>query len=225
MRRIAVAWMWLVVCGFPWIFPGQAAALDPLAFTSLGTLNTADSIVINTDTLQLTGGSSYTGVLDPVSGAGIFTFDDISGTNLSIFGTRTLGLLSKGNLSFTGTIDLLGSGGLEMVAMGSLALNNFNAIGSGGGDIQLEANQFSLAGATITVVNRSLSIASASDIVLPGGRSGVPIPIFIPPSGIFPGGEIIIRRPDAPVPLPSALPLFTAGLSFVVLALQRRRTR
>lgn len=87
-------------------------------------MNTTDAISINTDTLQLTGGVSYTGVLDPVTGAGIFTFDNISGTNLSIFGTRALGLLSKDNLSFTGTIDLLGSGGLEMVAVGTMTLTN-----------------------------------------------------------------------------------------------------
>ncbi len=80
MRRMAVVWTWLVVGGLLWTLPTQAAVLDPMAFTSLGTLNTTDTISINTDTLQLTGGASYTGVLDPVSGAGIFTFNDISGT-------------------------------------------------------------------------------------------------------------------------------------------------
>jgi hypothetical protein len=44
--------------------------LDSWAVTSLGTLNVSDTISINTDTLQLTGGASYTGVLNPVSGAG-----------------------------------------------------------------------------------------------------------------------------------------------------------
>ena len=213
MRRMAVVWAWLVVSGLLWTVPSRAALLDPMAFTSLGTLNTTDTISINTDTLQLTGGASSTGVLDPISGAGVFTFDNISGTNLSIFGTRTLGLLSKGNLSFTGTIDLLGSGGLEMVTVGSMALHNLNAGGSGG-DIQLEANQFSVTG-TINFVNRSLSVTSATDIVLPGGH--------------IPGGVIPVRpippRLDVPVPLPAALPLFTAGLGFVALAVQRRRMR
>jgi hypothetical protein len=181
-----------------WAFPSYATTLDPWAFTSLGALNASDAIRIDTDTLQLTGGASYTGVLDPVSGAGIFTFDDITGTNLSIFGTRTLGLLSTGNISFTGTIDLLGTGGLEMVAVGSLALNNLNAVGSGRGDIQLEANQFSLTGA-ITVVNRSLSVTSATDIILPGS----PIPV------------IPVRPPrlDATVPVPAAVLLFATGLA------------
>lgn len=226
MRKIAVVWIGLVVGGLLWTVPSQAALLDPLAFTSLGTLNTTDIISINTDTLQLTGGASYTGVLDPVSGAGIFTFDDISGTNLSIFGTRTLGLLSRGSISFAGTIDLLGSGGLEMVAVGSLALHNLNAGGSGGGDIQLEANQFSLTGA-VTVVNRSISVTSATDIVLPGGP-GVPRIIPSPGPIIFPGGgtpSVIFTRPDAPVPLPAALPLFAVGLGFVTLALRRWRAR
>ncbi len=80
MRRIAAVWKSLVVGSLPWTVPSQAAELDPMAFTSLGTLNTTDTISINTDRLQLTGGASSTGVLDPVSGAGIFTFNDISGT-------------------------------------------------------------------------------------------------------------------------------------------------
>ena len=99
MWRIAMVGMWLVVGSVLWTVPSQAAPLDPLSFTSLGILNTTDTISINTDTLQLTGGVSYTGVLDPVSGAGIFTFDGISGTNISIFGTRTLGLLPRANVS------------------------------------------------------------------------------------------------------------------------------
>lgn len=101
MWRIAVVLKWCVVCSLLWTVSSQAAVLDPMAFTSLGTLNTTDTISINTDRLQLSSRASSTGVLDPVSGAGIFTFDDIFGTNLSIFGTRTLRLLSKGNLSFT----------------------------------------------------------------------------------------------------------------------------
>ena len=86
-----------------------------------------------------------TGLLDPVSGAGIFTFDDITVTNLSIFGTRTLGLLSKGNIAFTGTIDLFGSGGLNIMALGPMTLTNANAVG-GGPTGALTANQINLGG-------------------------------------------------------------------------------
>lgn len=112
-----------------WAIPTHAAVLDPWAFTSLGTLNASDTISINTDTMQLTGGASYTGVLDPVSGASIFAFDNITGTSLSIYGTRTLGLLSIGSIAFTGTIDLLGSGGLDIVALGFMTLTNANVVG------------------------------------------------------------------------------------------------
>lgn len=194
MKRLWNLWM-MVAC--LWAVPGQAALLDPWAFPSIGTLNTSEAITINTDTLQLTGGAEYTGVLDPVSGAGIFAFDDLSGTNLSIFGIRTLGLLSKGSISFAGTIDLHATGGLEMVAVGSLALNNLNAVGSGGGDIQLEANQFFLSG-TITVVNRSLSLTSATDVIFPGN----PVPVI----------RVVPPRLDALVPLPASFLLFATGL-------------
>jgi hypothetical protein len=170
MRRIAMVWKWVVVCSLLWTLPSQAAVLDPLAFTSLGMLNATDSISINTDRLQLTGGASYTGVLDPVSGAGIFTFDGISGTNLSIFGTRTLGLLSKGNLSFTGTIDLLGSGGLEMVAVGAMTLANLQTAGSGG-TVSLTAGQLNVGGA-VDAGSRPLDISVIEPI-----RLTAPIPI------------------------------------------------
>ena len=147
-----------------WAIPTHAAVLDPWAFTSLGTLNTSDSVTINTDTLQLTGGAAYTGVLDPVSGAGIFTFDEITGTNLSIFGTRTLGLLSKGNIAFTGTIDLFGSGGLDLVALGTGTLANVQTTGSGG-TVSLTANQINVGG-SVNAGSRPLTISAFQDINL-----------------------------------------------------------
>jgi hypothetical protein len=149
-----------------WAIPTHAAVLDPWAFTSLGTLNGSDTISIHTDTLQLTGGASYTGVLDPVSGASIFAFDNITGTSLSIFGTRTLGLLSTGNIAFTGTIDLFGSGGLDMVGAGSMALANVNALG-GGQTVSLTANQINLGG-TVDSGSRPLSVSAVEPINLSG---------------------------------------------------------
>ncbi len=157
-------WMmrvWTVVFCL-WVLPSQAAVLDPWAFTSLGTLNASETININTDTLELTGGASYTGVLDPVSGAGIFAFDDISGTNLSIFGTRTLGLLSKSNIAFTGTIDLLGSGGLDMVASDSMTITQLNALGAGQ-TVSITANQVNLGGA-VDSGSRPLSVRAVEPI-------------------------------------------------------------
>ncbi|MDP3597284.1 MAG: hypothetical protein Q8S75_09850, partial [Nitrospirota bacterium] len=133
---------------------------------ALGTLNASDAISTNTDTLQLTGGTSYTGVLDPVSGASNFAFDDITGTSLSIFATRTLGLLSRGNIAFTGTIDLLGSGGLDMVGSDSMTLANVNALGDGQ-TVSLTANQINLGG-TVNSGSRALSVSAVEPINLSG---------------------------------------------------------
>jgi hypothetical protein len=157
-----------------WVVPSYATTLDPWAFTSLGTLNASDAIRIDTDTLQLTGGASYTGVLDPVSGAGIFTFDDITGTNLSIFGTRTLGLLSKGNIAFSGTIDLQGSGGLEMVVVGTMTLADLQTTG-GGGTVSLTAGQLNVGG-VVDAGARPLGIRTPEPInltspIIPVGES------------------------------------------------------
>jgi hypothetical protein len=167
-KMVSMRWMmhvWTVVICL-WAIPSQAAVLVPWAFTSLGTLTASEAISINTDTLALTGGASYTGVLDPVSGAGIFGFDDISGTNLSIFGTRTLGLLSRGNIAFTGTIDLLGSGGLDMVASGSMTLANL-LTGGGGGAVSFTANQITVGG-TVDSGSRPLGIRAVEPITLSG---------------------------------------------------------
>jgi hypothetical protein len=219
---VSMRWMmrvWTVLFCL-WVLPSQAAVLDPWAFTSLGTLTASEAISINTDTLQLSGGASYSGLLDPVSGAGIFAFDNISGANISIFGTRTLGLLSKGNIAFTGTIDLLGSGGLDMVAVDSLAIKNLVSAGSGG-DIQLHANHFTLSG-SITLFDRSLNITSATDIVgigVPGAiivRDGT-IPV------ISPGSILVVadRGTVAPVPLPASLVFFATGLASLSLVKRR----
>lgn len=109
------------------VCPSQAATLDPFAFTSLGTLNAVAPLSINTDTLQMTGGASYTGVLDQSSGGAIFTFDSITGTDVSVFGSRSLGLLSRSDIAFTGLIDVLGSGGVDIVASGSMTVTNLNS--------------------------------------------------------------------------------------------------
>ena len=79
-EMVSMRWMirvWTVVFCL-WALPSYAAVLDPWVFTSLGSLNASETVNINTDTLALTGGAAYTGVLDPVSGAGIFAFHDIT---------------------------------------------------------------------------------------------------------------------------------------------------
>lgn len=160
-RRHMIMWMGVFCL---WTVPSQAALLDPWAFPSLGTLNTSDAITINTDTLQLTGGVSYTGVLDPVTGATIFAFDNIAGTNLSIYGTRTLGLLSTGSIAFTGTIDMLESGGLDMVALGTATLANLQTVGSGG-TVSITANHINVGG-SVNAGSRPLEISAVQDINL-----------------------------------------------------------
>ena len=158
MKWTTCAWTFAVCL---WTIPTHAAVLDPLSFTSLGTLHASDSI--NTDTLQLTGGASYTGVLDPVSGASIFAFDDITGTSLSIFGTRTLGLLSEGNIAFTEKIDLLGSGGLNLAATGTMALANLQTRGNGEA-VSLTANQINVGG-MVDAGARPIVVANTTEAI------------------------------------------------------------
>ena len=80
-----------------------ADPLDPTAYTSLGTLNPAGDVTIDTDalTVSVSGGATYTGVVQS-QGAGnpeiaVFTFDDVSlgsAINVSVGGSRPLALLS-----------------------------------------------------------------------------------------------------------------------------------
>lgn len=213
MRWMMRVWT-VVIC--LWAIPSQAAVLDPLAFTSLGTLNASETISINTDTLQLTGGAAYSGLLDPVSGAGIFTFDDITGTNLSIFGNRTLGLLSKGNISFTGTIDA-GSMPLAMIAakysllseearrgsIGLLSGRDLIVPGAGvmGRTVNLGSGIVTLTGGTISG-STNFVVSTVSSIGTLSGTTGVTL--------------------VEPVPVPAAFLLFATGLA--ALGLVKRRT-
>jgi len=188
-----------------WAVPSHAAVLDPLIFTSLGVLDPTGAVSINTDTLELTGGASFNGVLDPISGDAVFTFENVTGGDISVTGVRSLALLSKSNAMLGGTIGLLGSGGLEIGVVGSLGMSNLFslfAVGSGG-DIQLYANHISLAG-SITALDRTIRIGSATGIDGLGGTAGV-----ISPSGTIP---IISTDPITPVPLPASVLLFVTGL-------------
>jgi hypothetical protein len=198
-----------------WALPSHATVLDPLLFTSLGVLNPTGAVSINTDTLQLTGGASFNGVLDPISGDAVFTFENVTGGDISVTGVRSLALLSKSNAMLGGTIGLLGSGGLEIGAAGSLAMSNLFslfAVGSGG-DIQLYANHISLAG-SINALDRTIRMGSATGIEGLGGTGGV----------IFPGGTIPIlnTEPITPVPVPASLLLFATGLAVLGVMMRRK---
>lgn len=94
----------------------RAQVLDPNAFTSLGTFNSQPgNYLVNTDTNTLTApdGTVITGV---VSGnIVVFTFDAISfNAGSTLFfgsGARAVALLSKGDATFAGQINLSGGGG------------------------------------------------------------------------------------------------------------------
>jgi hypothetical protein len=144
------AWL-CVVC--VWLLCGHrvlAQPLDPLDFTSLGTLNLAGgSFTIDTDTLTLVDNGApgvplFTGVVDDQDGiadsfggvpgplgipeVAVFTFDSInlaSTASITVTGTRALGLLSQGNATIDTTINVNGANG-TLVSQGT-------ALAGGGG--------------------------------------------------------------------------------------------
>jgi hypothetical protein len=222
-RMVIMRWMirvWTVVFCL-WAIPSQAAVLDPWAFTSLGALNASETVIVNTDTLALTGGAAYTGVLDSISGAGIFSFNGISGTNLSIFGTRPLGLLSRGSLAINGTADLektLDAGGRPL---GVITTENIMLSGEArSGNIRLSSGRDMIvpgAGVTGRTVNLGSGIITLTGGTISGSANfGVSTVSSI---GTFSGttGMTLVE----PVPVPAAFLLFATGL--VALGLVKRR--
>src|SRR5262245_57833105 len=100
----------------------SATPLDPLAFTSVGTLAlTVGSITINPDTLASTRPTNFTGVTfdqgsfvqnsvtDFDRTVVVFDFNDISiagGVTVTVTGSRPLALLSRGNLTLGPAINM-----------------------------------------------------------------------------------------------------------------------
>lgn len=79
---------------------------DPLAFTSLGTLNvTSGTLNINTDTVSMSGAATFNGLAAPQSNLrsiAVFTFSNIDigpSVTVNITGSRALVLLSHGSAS------------------------------------------------------------------------------------------------------------------------------
>jgi hypothetical protein len=206
MRWMMRAWT-VVFC--LWAIPSQAAVLDPWAFTSLGTLNALETVNINT------------GMLDPVSGAGIFTFQDITATNLSIFGTRTLGLLSRDSSAFTGTIDPQGAIHAGSRPLGVIAAENIILSGEArSGNIRLSSGRDLIvpgAGITGRTVNLGSGIVTLTDGTISGSTNfGVST---VSSTGVIIGSAGVTLV--APVPVPAAFLLFATRLA--AIGLVRRR--
>ena len=108
-----------------------ATPLDPGAFTSLApSLAPPAALSVDTDTLQMSGGASHTGVVD--GGVAVFTFDDVllDGVDLVVTGSRPVALLSKGALvlSDAASVQLL-----PAAAVGHAGGGDGGGIGADGG--------------------------------------------------------------------------------------------
>ncbi|MBX3435271.1 MAG: hypothetical protein KF847_18280 [Pirellulales bacterium] len=94
--------------------PALADPLDPLAFSSLGTLNVSSgTLSINTSTLAMSGAASFTGINWPQPSGppiAVFVFDaiNITGGSISIIGDRPLALLSKSDAQIVPTTSISG---------------------------------------------------------------------------------------------------------------------
>jgi len=107
-----------------------ANPLDPNAFTATGT-NIVDTGTVAIDTTNLTMTGGYTGTVS--NGVAVFAFDGLTLNNVSVSGSRPLALLSQGDLTLTGTLQIAGSGrnpGAGGGAGGEAAINGY---GPGGG--------------------------------------------------------------------------------------------
>jgi hypothetical protein len=127
---------------------GEAAPLDPAAFSSLGPspFDVGGPFLINTSSIpQLTGGNPpitpIAGVVTPGNIA-VFTFDSISipsGASISVGGSRPVALLSQTTVLMLGRIGVVAAGGAGADGVGSDAGGGAggggaaNGVGGGGG--------------------------------------------------------------------------------------------
>lgn len=117
-----------------------AGTLNPLAFSTIGTLNVnSGSITINTDTLGITGAATFTGVtFNPISGPqmAVFNFGNFNvgaGVAINVVGSRPLALLSRNSMNIASGITL--DGGIASVpGAGAAGPAGGFAGGAGGND-------------------------------------------------------------------------------------------
>jgi hypothetical protein len=114
---------------------GSAIGLNPANFASLGAFNPAANVQINTSTLAVSGGFSGTGTtVNANIGYGTFqiavfdfsSFNLPAGITITATGSRPLALLSQGNMTISGIIDVS--------ATSDAGFNAQRIAGPGGGD-------------------------------------------------------------------------------------------
>ncbi|MBK8285708.1 MAG: hypothetical protein IPK97_13025 [Ahniella sp.] len=172
----------------------SAAPLDPNTFTSLGTFNPGSAVSVNTDTLAMTGGATFTGVTS--GNIAVFTFTTVtlnSGITVTATGSRPFALLSRGAMTISGTIDVSASGSTRGAGghNGHTTTNGGagSGPGAGGGDSQ------GAGGAGFGNVGGSSTSGSVAGIaygnlatLLEGGSGGGKGTFFGPTSGAGGGG-------------------------------------
>src|SRR4051812_14909409 len=149
---------------------GAAIGLKPENYASLGAFDPLTNVVINTDTLVVSGGFSAIGTLESANvGFGSFqiavfafsSFELDAGRTITATGSRPLAILSQSNMTIAGTID--GS------AVTDGTINNGERIaGPGGGNGGL--------GSTVNVTHPGTAAAGApansAGQALNGGGTG-----------------------------------------------------
>jgi hypothetical protein len=119
----------------------HAAPLNPLAYSSLGSLNVSSgTLTFNTDTLSVTGGGggliSTTGTTQSQGGSNpdiaVFDFSSVgigNGVTVQVIGSHPIAILSQSNLSIAASLNLSG-------AAGTAGTNFVNATAPAGNDGQ-----------------------------------------------------------------------------------------
>ncbi|HEU5115705.1 MAG TPA: hypothetical protein VFT74_03435, partial [Isosphaeraceae bacterium] len=116
------------------LIAGKAGAmpLDPRDFPSLGAMSISSGAFNSDGTpILITGGMTYTGTVS--QGVAVFSFDSLTLGSVSIFGSRPIALLSRGNL-IAGNLSVSGLGGAG--GQGGQSLNSISGspgLGTGGG--------------------------------------------------------------------------------------------